>query len=100
MVCGVNPCGPTGSTCEDFNAIAQAAAETERHPLGGGYYSGDWIPEPFPPLATVEQLALLDWHPQFSGRCPNCEMPIAESANGRWKCEHCEWEASEAISAD
>ena len=39
MVCGVNPCGPTGSECSDFDAVAP------REPLEGGYYAGDWIPQ-------------------------------------------------------
>ena len=71
LVCGVNPCGPVHGTCDDFTAIAQADIEAERQPLGGGYYAGDWIPQPFPLLSADEQLALLDWHPQFTGRCPN-----------------------------
>ncbi|MGC1217097.1 MAG: hypothetical protein WA783_17290 [Phormidesmis sp.] len=92
LVCAVNPCGPTGSTCEDFSATAQAAIVTNRQSLGGGYYAGDWIPQPFPTLTVADQLALLDWHPQFTGRCPNCETPIASALEGQWKCGHCEWE--------
>jgi len=87
-----------GKTCKDFSGIAPSAAAPERQPLGGGYYAGDWIPQPFPALTTAEQLSLLDEHPQFTGRCPNCEMPIAESAEGQWKCGHCEWAASAAIA--
>ena len=98
LVCAVNPCGPAGETCDDFEATAQAAAVPESHPLGGGYYAGDWIPQPFPTLTAAEQLALLDWHPQFTGRCPNCEMPIAEAVAGQWKCGHCEWKEAEAIA--
>lgn len=73
MVCGVNPCGPDGDECPDFDAIAPRG-----EPLEGGYYAGDWIPQ-LPTRITVEQqLALLDWHPMFTGRCPNCEMPIRD----------------------
>jgi hypothetical protein len=60
LVCAVNPCGPEGSTCEDFRAIAPSGTEAARQPLGGGYYAGDWIPQPFPTLTTAEQLSLLD----------------------------------------
>jgi len=98
LICAVNPCGPVGKTCKDFSGIAPSAAAPERQSLGGGYYAGDWIPQPFPALTTAEQLSLLDEHPQFTGRCPNCEMPIAESAEGQWKCGHCEWAASAAIA--
>lgn len=92
LICAVNPCGPTSENCDDFEAIAQAEAAPERQPLGGGYYMGDWIPQPFPTLTEAEQLALLDWHPLFTGRCPNCEMPVAELVEGRWTCGHCDWE--------
>jgi hypothetical protein len=95
LICGINPSGPEGSTCQDFkeSEIAQADGGTkaEKQLLGGGYYAGDWIPQPFPALTEDEQLALLDWHPQFTGRCPDCETPIAEPLEGRWQCGHCEW---------
>lgn len=91
MVCGVNPCGPEGKTCKDFVATDQEASQEERQPLGGGYYAGDWIPQPFPLRSAEEQLALLNWHPQFSGRCPNCEMPIPVQESGEWACGHCNW---------
>jgi hypothetical protein len=100
LVCAVNPCGPLGLTCKDFNAITQADAEIARQPLGGGYYLGDWIPQPFPEMTEAEKLALLDWHPLFTGRCPNCEMPIAESDEGQWKCGHCEWAEGKDFAAD
>ena len=61
MVCGVNPCSPRGDACEDFAASAkdlEAKAEA-RLPIGGGYCAGDWIPQPFPALTTVDQLLLL-----------------------------------------
>ena len=91
MVCGVNPYGPKGSTCEEFAAVSERAA-VEKEPLGGGYYLGDWIPQPFPEIAIDEQLALLDWHPQFTGRCPNFEVPMAALLENQWKCEYCNWE--------
>lgn len=88
MVCGVNPCGPTGDECPDFDAAAPRC-----EPLEGGYYAGDWIPQ-LPTQITGEQrLALLDWHPMFVGRCPNCEMPMRQTAPARvhWDCGECGW---------
>lgn len=96
IVCGVNPCGPRGDTCEDFSAVSDPP---KRQSLGGGYYAGDWIPQPFPMLTAAEQLSLLDEHPQFTGRCPDCERPISEAAQDRWRCEHCEWEEAAALVA-
>jgi hypothetical protein len=52
MVCGVNPNGPLAANCDDFVACAKAEA---KKPLGGGYYTGDWIPHPFP-HATLDRL--------------------------------------------
>lgn len=52
-----------------------AKAEAQ-YPLDGGYYAGDWIPQPFPALQPEEQQALLDEHPLFTGRCPACETPF------------------------
>ncbi|PZO50930.1 MAG: hypothetical protein DCF15_15295 [Phormidesmis priestleyi] len=100
IVCAVNPFGPASLTCEDFSAIAQADAEISRHPLGGGYYLGDWVPHPFPAIVTDTQVALLDWHPQFTGHCPECKRPIAESDKGHWKCNHCDWKYAVANTPD
>ncbi|EKU96969.1 hypothetical protein Lepto7375DRAFT_0899 [Leptolyngbya sp. PCC 7375] len=88
MICGVNPCGPTGDECLDFDAIAPRG-----EPLEGGYYAGDWIPQLRTQITDEQQLALLDWHPLFTGRCPNCEMPIRETTPPRvhWDCHECGW---------
>ncbi len=43
---------------------------------------------------TLQQpLALLNWHPSFTGRCPNCEMPIRQTQPQQvyWDCEQCGW---------
>ena len=78
IVCSLHPCGPVDDVCEDFTGVESAVAV--RQPLGGGYYTGDWIPQPFPALTAAEQIALTDEHPQFTSRCPHCEVPIAEAA--------------------
>jgi hypothetical protein len=93
MVCGINPSGPKGSNCEDFRAFPEQVVDEMNKPLGGGYYAGDWIPQPFPPIFVDQQLALLNWHPLFTGRCPNCETPIPEPVNNCWNCRHCEWKS-------
>lgn len=107
LVCGINPSGPEGEICEDFKALEQpflgkiAEVEAENQPLGGGY-SGDWVPQPFPAIATDRQFALLDWYSQFTGRCPKCEMLIAEAeeGEGHWKCDHCDWKGTTAHAQD
>ena len=56
MVCGVNPCGPEGQTCSEFSASAENGSEDNPQPLGGGYYAGDWIPQPFPRDQQTDKL--------------------------------------------
>lgn len=88
MVCGVNPCGPEGDECPDFEAVAPLG-----EPLEGGYYAGDWIPQLRTHITDEQRLALLDWHPLFTGRCPNCEIPIRQTTPPRvhWDCGACGW---------
>ncbi|MEM8614789.1 MAG: hypothetical protein AAGF93_22465 [Cyanobacteria bacterium P01_H01_bin.105] len=90
MVCGVNPCGVKGNSCPDFEATPNIAEI--REPIGGGYYAGDWIPQTSNP-SIDQQLALLDWHPLFTGRCPNRERPIQQTQPPRvhWDCEQRGW---------
>jgi hypothetical protein len=86
LVCSVHPTGPEGDSCADFEAV------DVRQPIGGGYYDGDWIPQLFPVTQPKEQQALLDEHPLFTGRCPECEMPIpADPPRHEWHCGHCGW---------
>ena len=56
-----------------------------------GWYGGDLIPAPRHQRSPAEQLALLDWHPIFTGRCPKCEVPILQRVPGRkhWECGAC-----------
>ena len=57
------------------------------------YYSGDPI-SPITDRLTLEQkLDLMDWHPIFTGRCPNCETPMLETQPPRvhWDCSECSW---------
>ena len=44
-------------------------------------------------LSLEQKLELLDWHPIFTGRCPNCEMPIRLQSPPQvhWDCEACAW---------
>lgn len=93
LVCSAHPTGPEGNSCADF------VSGEVRQPLGGGYYTGDWIPQPFPVLRPDEQQALLDEHPLFTGRCPACEMPIrqADSSQRVWCCGLCGWQADSPV---
>ncbi|NEZ58765.1 hypothetical protein DXZ20_24620 [Leptolyngbyaceae cyanobacterium CCMR0081] len=39
-----------------------------------------------PRLTPEQQLAMLDWHPLFTGRCPECEVPVTQPVKVRWEC--------------
>lgn len=53
-------------------------------------YAGEAIVQPVQRWTTEEKLALLDWHPLFTGRCPRCETPI-QPIKSYWKCPQCDW---------
>ena len=57
------------------------------------FYNGDRI-APITDRLTIEQkLELLESHPIFTGRCPNCEVPMLETTppRGHWECGECGW---------
>jgi len=78
------------------NAAAAMIATDEDElclPVGGSFYSGELIPESHSRLTQEEQLELLEKHPLFTGRCPQCgytfsqgEMPAVH-----WDCPCCRW---------
>ena len=104
LVCALHPGGPETDICPDYSELDfQTTEEEDPDPMG--WFSDDWQPalpgtylgktiaEPNTDLSTEDQLALLDWHPIFTGRCPECEMPILPTDPPRiyWDCEHCDW---------
>ena len=93
LVCGVYPYGPIGDECPDYAPVTGAIAEQQWEPLGARYYNDELILDWPNYLTTEERLELLDTHPLFTGRCPNCEMPITETTPPRvhWDCEECSW---------
>ncbi|MFB2835060.1 hypothetical protein [Floridanema evergladense] len=58
------------------------------------YYNGEKMIAPKDNLTVEEKLRLLDTHPFFTGRCPNCEMPFpkTEKLPKKFICSHCGWE--------
>ncbi|HEY9663829.1 MAG TPA: hypothetical protein V6C65_35725 [Allocoleopsis sp.] len=93
LVCAVHPTGVEGDRCPDFELDPTLESEELWHPVGAAYYNGELILQPEPRLNLEQQLALLDWHPLFTGRCPQCEQPIAchDPVQVHWDCPQCGW---------
>ncbi len=82
--CAIHPGGPQGK-CIDFRLAPPAQPDDPNQPA---YYAGEIITGLSKDID--QQLALLNTHPLFTGRCPNCEMPIA-APQIHWDCQHCGW---------
>jgi len=104
LPCAVHPHGATGSGCLDFREDLAAVHQWEQflgldwveepwQPEGASYYNGELILTPEQRWSQMEQLNLLDWHPMFTGRCPECEMAITQTDPPRvhWDCSGCGW---------
>lgn len=57
------------------------------------FYNGELIRQPRQRWTTEEKLELLDTHPIFTGRCPECEMPYPKDYRPavHWDCPFCDW---------
>ena len=82
--CPLHPGGPQGQ-CLDFRLAPTAQPD---HPTQLSTYAGEVIMDPSKDIH--QQLALLNTHPLFTGRCPTCEMPITVF-QVHWDCQHCGW---------
>jgi len=64
-------------------------------PVGASYYNGEFILQPQQLWTREEQLELLDWHPLFTGKCPQCSTVIErdDTARVHWDCSNpeCGW---------
>jgi len=105
LPCSVHPKGVSGESCLDFREDERTAQHWQEF-LGldwvregtvsseeGGSYGGEMIRcHPFR-FSDAERLELLDYHPLFTGRCPECEMPIQQldAPLVHWDCPHCGW---------
>lgn len=95
LVCAVHPAGPQGDSCLDFREDPNAQAEELWEPEGASYYNGELILQPQQRLTQQQQLELLDTHPMFTGKCPQCgyEFDRDWSARVHWDCPNseCGW---------
>ena len=101
VVCADHPEGVEEDSCPDFRLATRAAANPDDplawygdswQPAGASYYGGELILDPVQRLSLEQRLELLDVHPLFTGRCPNCERPVARGMAGQihWDCD-CGW---------
>jgi hypothetical protein len=91
LPCTVHATGVTGNSCLDFRPDHRAEPQELWEPEGAGFYDGELILQPAM-VRSERQLELLNWHPLFTGRCPNCETPIAcTEPPVHWDCSHCGW---------
>ena len=98
LVCAVHPSGPSGNSCLDFRSACcvqedpNAEPEELWEPEGATYYNGEEIIQPPQRWTREEQLWLLDNHPMFTGKCPQCGTTMNRDYTSRvhWDCE-CGW---------
>ena len=100
LPCAVHPCKIVEAQCPDFELdVSLPVAGLWEHE-GGSYYAGELVMESVQHWTREQKLALLDWHPMFTGRCPDCERTLrgaelslmqTHPARVYWDCEECGW---------
>ncbi|MDJ0617042.1 MAG: hypothetical protein QNJ63_09900 [Calothrix sp. MO_192.B10] len=103
LVCAVHPSGPGGDSCLDFREDPSAEVEELWEPQGARYiddelviertyYNGEEIRQPPQQWSQEQQLWLLDNHPLFTGKCPQCGAAMNRDYTARvhWDCD-CGW---------
>ena len=102
FVCAVHPYGVDSDNCLDFRPNPNLEPEEFWTPECVDYVDGELVikrdefryscSEPVDDYLTPkEKLELLDTHPFFTGRCPNCEMPFPkfDRLPVHWDCYQC-----------
>jgi predicted RNA-binding Zn-ribbon protein involved in translation (DUF1610 family) len=90
LVCAVHPSGVDDDNCIDFREDPNPELQEQWQPEGASYYNGLLILQP-PPITPERQLELLEWHPIFTGKCPQCgaEFDRDYVARVHWDCVEC-----------
>jgi len=121
LVCAVHPYGPEGDSCLDFRPDPELEGKRfidflglgeQRddelynnpcdldsdgqlwEPEGVSYYNGELILQSQPRWTQEEQLELLDMHPLFTGKCPQCGYQFERDYTAccvHWDCPKCGW---------
>jgi len=94
LVCAVHPDGVEEKHCLDFRQKLGSSSNEELWcPQGYSWYGDELIPDCPPRLTTEEQLYLLDYHPLFTGCCPQCRYVFSEPNPSKvhWDCPECGW---------
>lgn len=104
LFCAVMPDGPEDNFCLHFALDPDAEPEELWQPLGARYvgdelviervtYNGEEIRQPPQRWTREQQLELLDTHPMFTGKCPQCEYTFERDYTARvhWDCPECGW---------
>ena len=100
LICAEHPDGVEGDSCPDFALDLQLPDDEatawygeQWHPEGASYYGGELVLDLARVRSQDEQLHLLDTHPLFTSRCPDCGMPLLQTDPPRvhWDCGRCGW---------
>jgi hypothetical protein len=93
LPCAVHPGKIVDAQCSDFVPNPSLPAGEWWEPEGASYYGGELVIDPVQRWTREQQLALLDCHPLFTGRCPGCELPMTQTTPARvhWDCQECGW---------
>ncbi len=121
IVCAIHPSGTEGDTCLDFRPdpdlegkrfvdflgleAQQRDLEAYSNPFdpdpdgelweleGASYYNGELILQPQQHWTLKEQMELLDRHPLFTGKCPQCGYQFERDYTARvhYDCPECGW---------
>nr|WP_138504501.1 hydrogenase maturation nickel metallochaperone HypA [Nostoc sp. PA-18-2419] len=113
IVCAIHPGGPASDACLDFredpeleskqfvdflrigetyeNPYTSDPNQEQWQPEGASYYNGELILQPRQRWIPEEQLELIDTHPMFTGKCPQCNYEFDRdwSARVHWDCPEC-----------
>ena len=74
-------------------SVQKGTTFVDDDPVEQPTYDGRPVSMPRQRFTPEAKLELLDYHPMFTGRCPQCEMPFPkyETPPVHWDCSTCGW---------
>ncbi len=90
LVCAIHPDGVTSMICMDYRRNPDYIEPELWCPEGYTYYDGELIKLPERKSKEL-QLWILEHHPCFTGRCPECGYEYNQRLEEYWDCPSCGW---------
>ena len=97
IVCAVHPGGAPEDYCIDFRPICNTQSRLKLTMEEYMFYGSDYIAIAPTRLTQSDRELILNTHPLYTGKCPQCNYQFPKDHHFNGECPVCNWRNSDKI---